>query len=68
MWYVIPYQRIVPKLKEILFDFHNIAGVFVRVSIPTDMKNHRFAIFLRFVNDLQTPKQDFPFTCLKVRI
>ena len=50
------------KLKFILFDFHNIAGLLVNVTLvstPTDMKNRRFAIFLCFVNDLQTPKQEF---------
>ena len=51
-----------PKLKLILFDFYNTAGLLVNVilvSIPTDMKNRRIAIFLRFVNYLQTPKQEF---------
>ena len=56
------------QAKIILFDVHNIAGLLVNVtlvSIPTDMKNRRNAIILRFVNDLQTPKQEFSIYVLK---
>ena len=59
-----------PKLKLMLFDFHSIAGLLVNVtlvSIPTDMKNHRIAIFLRFVNDLLTHKQEFSIHVHKIQ-
>ena len=42
--------------------FYHVVRLLVNVtlvSIPTYMKNRRFDVFLRFVNDLQTPKQEF---------
>ena len=47
--YVAQYRRIVPKLKLILFDFHDMAGLNLNVtlaSIHTEMKNRRIAIYI----------------------
>ena len=62
LWYVVPYRRIVPKLKKISLDFHNSTRLLVKVtpvSIPTDLKNRSIAKFLRYVKDLQIDKQGF---------
>ena len=48
---LLPYQRIVPKLKYILFDLH---------KYMIACKGHTcIAIFLRSVKDLQNNKQGF---------
>ena len=50
------------KFKLILIDFNNVAGLLVNVtfvSISTDMKIADSLYFLRFVNNLPTPKQEF---------
>ena len=41
-WYVAPYQRIVPKLKLILFDFHDIARLFVNVTLVHEKSQNRY--------------------------
>ena len=47
------------KLKLILFDFHNIAGLLVNATLVSIPKNRKITEFLPFVNDLKTLNRIF---------